>query len=351
MKRETISNIQLFKFFKKYKSLGLFILGLLFDLVTLGRIDRTFYLFQHALFLLIIFTLFAKYPAEHMRSQIFSIKKIAFAPIDIMQFFYGSLLSHYFYFYFRSSSFLTWIFLILITLLLLLNELAYERKWYVSFKIFLFPFCTLAYFVYLVPILLGTIGIGEFYLSIMLFFVFMVLLPYLFIQQKLLARKLWLTSIIVLCLTLFFYEQKLLPPVPLHVTKSGVFTTATSFKESLVMSAKKIEHWRKVKIAFSADSKIFYIAKIFSPSNFKDQLYLEWKTKKNDGWFLQDKIIFAIEGKEDGDYRGVAWKENWGPGEYQITLITEDGRILDNILLEVVHEEAEHRWDIVTGAF
>lgn len=344
MKNEKINRGTILQFIVKYKSLGLFFLGLTLDLINLGRIDRIIYLIQHAIYLAIIFYLFVRYSASQMRHPIFRWKSVGFAPVDLMQFFYGSLLSHYFYFYFRSSGLVTWIFLIFITLFLLLNELAYEKKWYLSFKIILFPFCTLAYLVYLIPILVGSLGVGEFYISIVTFFIVMTLLPYLFVAEKALLKKMWFASFFVLIFTLFFYQSRLLPPVPLHVTKSGVFTNKSSTDKGLVMSTLAIKDFKKYIVAYAENKKIFYVTRIFSPSNFRDKLYLEWRTKKEGIWQLQDRILFEIIGKEDGDYLGIAWKENWGIGEYQVTLLTEDYRILDTIFLEVIDENQRSDW-------
>ncbi len=351
MKNVKTSNGVLYQFLLKYKSLALFLLGLTFDLMTLGRIDRVVYLIQHAIYLAFIFSILVKFNFALMRTPIYRWKKIGFAPIDLMQFFYGALLSHYFYFYFRSSSVVTWAFLIIITLFLLLNELAYEKNWYLSFKIILFPFCTLAYLVYLVPILVGSLGVGEFYLSLILFFVIMTLLPYLFISEKILARKIWLASFLVFITTMVLYQQRFLPPVPLHITKSGVFTQSEPSENGLVMTVKKIVGLSENMIAINENQTLYYVSRIFSPSNFRDNLYLEWKVKNAKGWELQDRILFSITGKRDGDYRGIAWKKNWSVGEYQVTLLTEDYRVLDQIFLEVVNENQRSDWHTVTVDF
>lgn len=351
MKNEKTSKGVLFQFLFKYKSLILFILGLVFDLLTLGRIDRVFYLFQHAIYIAAIFVILIKFNFKQMRDPLFRFKAFEIAPIDLMQFFYGVLLSHYFYFYFRSSSVFTWFFLIIITLFLLLNELAYEKHWYLSFKVILFPFCTLAYLVYLVPILVGTLGVGEFYLSLMLFFILMTLLPYLFIADKILARKIWLSSFLVFITTIFLYQLRFLPPVPLHVTKSGVFTESQLSANGLFMKAKKIVELHKTIMPFDENQKLFYASRIFSPSNFRDKLYLEWKIKINNQWQLQDRIVFTIVGKEEGDYRGIAWKKNWSMGEYQVSLVTEDDRVLDSLYLEVIDVKNRTDWNIVTLDF
>lgn len=351
MKKETISKVIKRDKITKYRSLVLFTMGLVFDLLTLGQIDRSFYLFQHAIFLILVFLIIIKFSSDEMRSPYLKIKSIRLSPIDILQFFYGSLLSHYFYFYFRSSSLVTWLFLILVTMMLLLNELAYEKKWYLSFNVFLFPFCLLAYLVYFIPILLGSIGSGEFYLSVMLFFAIMLLMPYLFVQNKKLLKKFWISSASVLIFTVYFYQLKFIPPVPLHVTKSGIYTKVSNFEDVIITSVKEVRSFQKVSIAYLSGEKIYYAAKIFSPSNFKDKLFLEWSIKDKNQWNILDKIIFEVKGKSDGDYRGIAWKENWGIGQYKVTLVTEDGRILDEINVEVADEKSRIDWFINTNSY
>lgn len=351
MKNEKTSKGVLFQFCLKYKSLALFLLGLTFDSLTLGRIDKVVYLVQHAIYLSFIFIILAKFDSTKMRTPLYRWKGIGFAPIDLMQFFYGALLSHYFYFYFRSSSLVTWIFIIIITLFLLVNELAYEKHWYLSFKIILFPFCTLAYLVYLIPILVGSLGENEFYISLILFFFIMVILPFFFIREKLLARKMWLASFLVFVTTLILYQQRFFPPVPLHITKSGVFTESQPSLHGLTMSAKKVVALDEEVIAISANQSLFYASRIFSPANFRDKLYLEWKIKGAKGWELQDRILFEINGKDESDYRGIAWKKNWQVGQYQVTLLTEDYRVLDQISLEVLDEKQRSDWDTVTMDF
>jgi predicted metal-dependent peptidase len=51
--------------------------------------------------------------------------------------------------------------------------------------------------------------------------------------------------------------------------------------QGLIMSATKFKEWEKHYIAYSPNKRIFYASRIFSPANFRDKLFLEWKIKKN----------------------------------------------------------------------
>jgi len=166
-------------FMKKHASLIFLALGFLFDIITLQRIDQLITLLQHGLFLFVLLGLLS---VAFLREQGL-IRKTSWLCKGLryqqaaLHFIFGSLLSAFTIFYFKSSSLVTsFLFLFLLLVLLLLNELPRFQKLGLKIKFSLFSLCLISYFSYLVPTLLGFMGIIPLLASVGLVFVVMILL-------------------------------------------------------------------------------------------------------------------------------------------------------------------------------
>src|ERR1035437_6349613 len=143
------------------------VLGFIFDALTLKRVD-TFWENSWILGHLIIIGVFIA--LIHLRENEVggekNPKKIHFWFVNILQFFFGGLLSTYLVFYFRSADiFVTWPFILLLVLAFIANE-SFKRHYIrFSFQISLFFLSIYSFVIFLIPVVIHKIGAWVFLLS------------------------------------------------------------------------------------------------------------------------------------------------------------------------------------------
>src|ERR1035437_7251627 len=143
------------------------VLGFIFDALTLKRVD-TFWENSWILGHLIIIGVFIA--LIHLRENEVggekNPKKIHFWFVNILQFFFGGLLSTFLVFYFRSADiFVTWPFILLLAIAFIANESLKRHYIRFSFQISLFFLSLYSFSIFLVPVMLHQIGPKIFLLS------------------------------------------------------------------------------------------------------------------------------------------------------------------------------------------
>lgn len=325
-----------------------FLVGFLFDIITLGRIDQWPVIIQQAAFILLastlLITLFLKPEWKTPNSP--KLEMLLEYRMAALHFLFGSLLSSYTIFYFKSSSFsVSFFFLLIIAILLIANEFPRFQKLGLGIKSALLGICTLSYLAYLIPILFGVIGAGVFILSIIAGSLFLLLFTLLLRKKKFPEESLrkqitipFASVVLIFMLTYFF---KILPPVPLSLQYAGVYHSV----EKTADNKYKLAHlkpwwnfWDNGDQHFKAreEDKIVVFFRLFAPSNFKERIHLEWSRKNSQGeWELQDKIPIQISGGRGEGFRGYGIKSNFSQGNWKTAVVTSDDREIGRIYFEV----------------
>jgi hypothetical protein len=325
-----------------------FIAGFLFDILTLGRIDAGLTIGQQAVYL----TLVTIVLVHMLLSERQPAPDVAAAPRakrwyfeyrhPAIHFLLGALLSAYTLFFFKSSSLLvSFGFMSVLVGLLLANESARFKALGLPFKFALLGLCYLAFFAYVVPVLVGQTGLVVFLLSMAAGCVPLAALAFSIAKEH--KRRILVPLGCVLVLFLAFYLFRLIPPVPLSVRFMGVYhaveRTDAGYKLSHERPAWRI--WHKGDQWFSAQpgDKVHVYFRIFSPSRFSDQVMMGWYRyeggTKGRGWVLQDTIPIKILGGREEGFRGYGVKSNYQPGQWKVHVETTDGREIGRIYFSV----------------
>lgn len=327
---ENLKNHEKVLLVKRFQNELFFLLGFIFDLFTLGRIDDILNLVSQ-FFYLILSSFIIIYLYTDLSLKF--LKKAEPYLNEALHFFLGSLLSAYSIFYFKSSSLAnSLIFMCVIISFLFLNETRLAKDRGVSFKSFLLALCTISFFNYLFPVLFGTTGLFIFlFASLMCAFIG-------FFLQKIIHKieanksdiegqflKAWIILIVIFNI---FYFFRIIPPVPLAIKEIGIFYniekengTYKLFQEDAFFSALKFGE--TTYLAQDGD-KIYVFLRIFAPSNFKETIYTHWQTKINGDWVTSDRIPLRIIGGRDEGFRGLAYKGNYQEGQWRILIETKD---------------------------
>ncbi len=310
-----------------------FVIGFIFDLITLNRIDQGFLLIQQAGFLVCILVLiFIEFGFQlGLKLPAFILKYKTFA----MHFLMGSLLSAFVIFYFLSSSGLTsFAFVLAIVSLLILNELPQFQSISLPFKVTLFSICLVSYLSYTTPIWLGHIGLAPLLLSAIIFILITTLNTYILqkltLNDKFITKNLTIPSLCTLTVFLGLYFTRVIPPVPLSIKKIGIYRSIEKKEKQYILGYKK-HPWKfwlsgEQNFHYQSGDKVFCFAGIFSPTTFSDQVKFNWYVKQNNQWVLSDSIAIKISGGRDKGFRAYSFKSKVSPGQWRVKILTLDNR-------------------------
>ena len=330
-----------------------FLAGFLFDTLTLRRIDLLFenivLLFHVSIIGFAIFVLNLKRVEQSAESTGLANKLSLVLPY-VMQFSFGALFSAFFIFYSRSAELSSsWPFLMFLLAFLLGNEFLKERYKRLVFQIAIYFIVLFSYSIFVVPVVLGQMGVWVFMLSglfsLFLIRMFVLFLSF-FMREKIYSQKKVLFSVVLL-IYLFFniaYFLNIIPPIPLSVKEDGVYhsvirndsdgytlTYEPTFLYFFTKETKSEFHWQKGEPVYSYSS-------VFAPTKIDIEIYHRWSyfDEEKGDWVEANRIGYPISGGRDGGYRGYTVKTNVFPGQWRVDVITEREQIMGRTKFEII---------------
>jgi Protein of unknown function (DUF2914) len=326
--------------------------GFLFDVFTLSRVDAWLNIGQQVLYLaaaaaILLHIFFDEGKPARQLDAMPAVKRWYFEyRTAAVHFLLGALLSVYTLFFFKSSSLLvSFAFLLFLVLVLVVNESKRFKRLGVPFKFALLGVCLLSFAAIFVPVVIGSIGMIVFLLSMLLGSVPVALIyrririraPERSLQAR---RQIVVPFGLVLIGFLTLYLFRLIPPVPLSIPFIGVYhrVERTEAGYRLTHEPASWRFWRRGDQHFDAQpgDRIYVFFRIFSPAHFSDQVTMRWYWKPEGGrWTLQDSIPIAIVGGREQGFRGYGFKSNYQPGDWKVEVETTDGREIGRIYFEV----------------
>ncbi len=328
-----------------------FVLGFLFDTMAVGRIDRLHNIIHQAVYLFLC----ALFIGCELREQYGDFtpperfKGVWRYHAGATHFMLGTLLNIYTLFYFKSASLgASFLFLLILAGLLAANELKPFAGSGATLRMTLFSLCLVSYFTYLVPTLVGEIGVLPFLGTLAASTACVGLMAWrigrrLRDPRTLIARLLVPYAVTALAFAALYFT-KVLPPVPLSLSAAGVYHSVArdgdEFK--LVEMRPRWRFWERGDQTFLArpGDKIYFYFQVFSPGRFKERLQVRWlRRDEANGWQEEDAIPLDTAGGREGGWRGFAAKSRWKPGRWRVRVETSDARELGRVNLTVVADE------------
>jgi hypothetical protein len=338
-----------FKAFKERYHLAFevsfFFAGFLFDVVLLHRIDSTPLLIHQGTYLVLSSALIFWDHRIHVAGKEPTgviVGKLAGIRLWVMHFFLGTLLNAFMVFYFRASSgILSFLFLVVLAVIIVGNELPQFRSKGPIVRVMLLSFAVTSFLAYLVPVLWGSLGIWQYPLAVVVGSGATYGLWRLFTRftkdptwtfKRAVAPGLAMQATLLL-----LYIVNVIPPVPLSLKSIDIYASVTSLRDETgvhytleYQKAPMWKFWREQDTTFVAPTgaKAFAFVKIFAPTKFHDQVRFAWEyDDPKSGWTARGTpYATSLSGGNEEGYRTFAYSTMSKPGQYRVRVLTVDGR-------------------------
>lgn len=268
---------------------------------------------------------------------------------NILQFFFGGILSVFLVFYFRSAELSTsWFFIAVLVLIFWANESLKQHLTRLTFQLSLFFFVLFCSFIFLVPVVVHRIGAGIFIISGVLSLVFMILFLHIFVRftkEKFYeSRKSATTAILAVFVFMnILYFTNLIPPIPLSLKDSGIYHLVQ--KDSSDSYTAKYEDfgWRSYLQIYKnhhyiAGSEVYAYSAIFSPTSLNITVVHEWQKYDNEKreWVDYGKLNLPVVGGRDNGFRTYSIKTGLTSGLWRVNVKTIGGQVIGRLRFEII---------------
>jgi Protein of unknown function (DUF2914) len=346
--------------------------GFVFDALTLRRVDvfwDNFYVATHLAVLVVCaiwINLLDNGADDNGRRPEADPHKLHFWLVNLMQFFFGGLISVYLVFYFRSGTIATsWPFLLILVLAFIANESLKRRFARLSFQIAFLFLALYAFAIYLMPILLHQISTKVFLISgavsvaaiAAVLFVLAVFSRQRFAGRSGRAALASIAGVLVLVNGLYFLN--LIPPLPLSLKEADIYhslrvngpgnytvTTEQQSTDRLVSIdfIRRFFSFRETVRIKPGDSLTFYSA-VFCPTELDTKIVHEWQhyDRARGEWVTPDRIPLSVVGGRGGGYRTFSVVSAITAGLWRVDVETPGGQAIGAFNFRVVVQDKEPR--------
>lgn len=342
------------RFERPISSLSL-IAGFVFDALTLKRLDtlwENFWVLAHliivAIFIILIHT------KEALEGDEKNPEKAHFWYVNILQFFFGGILSTYIVFYFRSADiFVTWPFIFILGVAFVANESLKRHYIRLSFQISLFFLSIYAFAIFLVPIVLHKIGNLVFLLSglfSLIFIAIYILILFRFVKEKFNESK---KTILFLIIGIFvsvniLYFTNLIPPIPLSLKDAGVYHLIQKDEDGNYEASYEdlgLAGYFQLYQNFKEKpySPVYAYSAVFSPSNLNITIIHEWQhyDERQKKWILESRIELPVVGGRGEGFRTYSVRRNLEGGKWRVNIETVEGKLIGRLRFNIVPVDSE----------
>jgi hypothetical protein len=337
--------------YERFIPAGSFGLGIIFDILTLGRIDHLSNIIQIGIYLILIAFLLGV-EAVDLKSPItppkFLMKVWRFRD-EVTHFFLGSLLSAFTIFFLKSGTLISsFFFLAIIAGALVGNEFSGVRRYGLIMRVVLFSVCLISYAVALVPVFWGRIGVLQYLVSIVLsgaiFAGLVALLPKKYFEPEWLRKQLIYPFIVTIMSFSILYTIGAIPPVPLSLSHIGIYRSVErvsgNYKVTYMRPSWKFWQSGDQNFVYRSGDRVYCFFSVFSPGGFQEQIKVRWLSfTAGGGWEKSDAIPVNISGGREEGFRGFAYKQVLKPGQWQVRIETNDSREIGRMSFEVEADE------------
>jgi hypothetical protein len=346
------------KFEKFISPVGL-IGGFIFTSLTLTRVDmflENFWIIVHLCMVATAISVLTYYENLAQRKNIPEADqhKWHFYLTLIIQFLFGGLFSTFFVFYLRSSSVTaSWIFLLVLVVLLVGNELWKKHYKRLAFQVSILFISIYLFLIYLLPVIFHRLGADLFIASGLLSLLFTLLFVSLL---KNFALEKFKNSHHVLRTSIFFiyvfmnvlYFTNVIPPIPLALKEAGAYHSVEKILDPLspqfgnyeVQAEPRswLDYFNRYPVFHRQVGETIYVfSAIFSPVKFNTVIIHQWQyyDEVQGVWVDSNRTTLPIVGGRDGGFRTYSVRQNLPAGLWRVEVMTTQGQVIGTINFRV----------------
>jgi hypothetical protein len=265
----------------------------------------------------------------------------------VQHFLLGGLLRSYAVFFIKSGGANgSLVFLVLLTLVLLANELPMVQNRGTLVRTILWALALSCFLTYLVPRLMHNLGPMIFTLSVGLA-ALLILIADAFMRPRVTPqiRKnffLW-PGLATLTGYLLLYHLALIPPVPLMLARLDVVHIVQKGERDwlLFRAPQEKKFWSENPFPLRPGDKAVMAFKLVAPPLFVEELRVRWQWKTPQGWRETDAIAVKIQGGRKDGFRGTTEKSHLWPGDWRVLLETKAGREIGRLRFHVLAHDGD----------
>jgi DUF2914 family protein len=273
--------------------------------------------------------------------------------LNILQFFFGGLLSTFLVFYFRSGSLrVSWPFFLILVAAFVANERLKRQHARLYFQISLFFLSLFCFTIFILPVVLHAIGSLIFLLSgavsLALLYLFLRLLRSVAGENFAAGRPALIACIAAIFLSInVLYFLNLIPPIPLSLQNAGAYHAIARTADGNYAVQAEDQGWlRFFRLADTFHSKpgapVYAYSAVFSPTALNTKIVHEWQFyEPARGWTTMGRVALAVRGGRGGGYRTYSEKTGVMPGAWRVNVETPSGALLGRLRFNVIDEDSD----------
>jgi hypothetical protein len=336
--------------------------GFLFDILSLTRVDTLFenlWVIGHIVIVgvcMVLLHVFESKAGDEKNSD-----KIHFWLVNIIQFFFGGLLSVFLVFYFRSGDLsVSWPFILMLAIVFWANESLKRQYVRLTFQISLLFLSIFSTAIYLLPVLLHQISNQVFLLSGLVSLVIIFFFTYVMFfinRKKFNASKRGIVFSVVGTYIIFnlLYFTNLIPPLPLSLKDSGLYhLVQRNTNNTYTVLYEKIG-WQRFfqvydDVHLQFGEPLYAYSAVFSPTSFNFSVIHEWQFYNDNSkkWINFETIELPVVGGREGGFRTYSKKTDLFPGKWRVNVETQNGRLIGRLRFNVVMVNSAFKFESKT---
>jgi Protein of unknown function (DUF2914) len=324
--------------------------GFVFDAVTLKRVDmfrENFWVVVHLLVVAFCILWVNRGPDAACEREVWTTKLDSWL-INLLQFFFGGLLSTFMVFYFRSGTFwVSWPFYLVLAAAFVANEKLQNKHARLEFQLSLLFLSLFCFMIFILPVVLHTMGRLVFLLSggltLVLWWLFLRVIrkraKESFAHRE---RAVVTSSAGIFILVTILYFMNVIPPLPLSLQDASVHRSIMRTPSGAYLVESENQGWLGFfrlapRIHVAQGAPVYFYSAVFSPTSLNTGIVHEWQTYDSKGrWITADRIPLSVRGGRDGGYRTYSVKSGIKPGAWRVSVETPTGAILGRFRFNVL---------------
>jgi hypothetical protein len=325
--------------------------GFVFDALTLHRVDtfwENLWVVVHLLVVAACIVLVNREENEAAHGK--DSPRARFWLVNLLQLFYGGLLSTLLVFYFRSGGLsASWPFLLVLAVAFAANESLKKHYARLGFQISLFYLSLFCFTIFIVPVLVHAMGPLVFVLSgaVRLLLVALFLRVLEAFSKETMSRGRREVSISILAIFLgvnALYFLNLIPPIPLSLLDARVYHSIAKDPKGGYQAQSEERGWLGFlrwtdTIHLPTSGTAYAYSAVFSPTSLDTRIVHDWQRyDEKRGWVTVSRVELPLVGGRGGGYRTYSIKTQMSPGAWRVNVETPRGALLGRLRFNVAAE-------------